>query len=76
MQNHGLLFEKWLRDTFSGGYEFSRYTQKWDIPASANKEHGRIPVNPNVSRHGTPIGLGDALRQIDIDEPFLLITGF
>jgi len=76
VQSHGLLFEKWLRDTFFGGYEPSSHTQKWDIPASANKEHGRIPVNPKAAKHGTPIGLGDALRQFEIDEPFLLITGF
>jgi len=76
VQSHGLLFEKWLRDTFFGGYEPKGYTQKWDIPASANKNHGNIPVNPKAAKHGTPIGLGDALRQFDIDEPFLLIAGF
>lgn len=76
VQSHGLLFEKWLRDTFFGAYEPTSHTQKWDIPASANKEHGHIPVNPKAAKHGTPIGLGDALRQFDIDEPFLLITGF
>ncbi|MBL9129731.1 MAG: hypothetical protein JNG86_00930 [Verrucomicrobiaceae bacterium] len=76
VQSHGLLFEKWLRVTFFGGYEPKGYTQKWDIPASANKNHGNIPVNPKAAKHGTPIGLGDALRQFDIDEPFLLIAGF
>lgn len=76
VQSHGLLFEKWLRDTFFGGYEPQGYTQKWDIPATANTQHGNIPVNPKAAKHGTPIGLGDALRQFDIDEPFLLITGF
>lgn len=76
VQSHGLLFEKWLRDTFFGGYEPENHTQKWDIPASANKDHGRIPVNPKAAKHGTPIGLGDALRQFEIDEPFLLIAGF
>ena len=76
VQSHGLLFEKWLRDTFFGGYEPQGYTQKWDIPASANTKHGNIPVNPKAAKHGTPIGLGDALRQFEIDEPFLLIAGF
>jgi hypothetical protein len=76
VQSHGLLFEKWLRDTFFGGYEPTSHTQKWDIPASANKNHGRIPVNPKAAKQGTPISLGDALRQFDIDEPFLLIAGF
>ena len=76
VQSHGLLFEKWLCDTFFGGYAPQGYTQKWDIPASANPDHGRIPVNPKAAKHGTSLGMGDALRQFDIDEPFLLIAGF
>jgi len=76
VQSHGLLFEQWLRKTFFGGYEPESHTQKWDIPAAANADHGRIPVNPKAAKHGTPIGLGDALRQFNINEPFLLIAGF
>jgi hypothetical protein len=76
VQSHGLLFEKWLRHTFFGGYEPKGYTQKWDIPAEVNLEHGHIPVNPKATKYGTPIGLGDAVRQFEIDEPFLLIVGF
>jgi hypothetical protein len=76
VQAHGLVFEKWLRETFFGGYQPPGYTQKWDIPASANPDHGRIPVNPKVAKLGSSIGLGDALRQIEIAEPFLLIVGF
>lgn len=76
VQSHGLLFEKWLRDTFFGGYEPKGYTQKWDIPAEANPDHGRIPVNPKAAKYGSPIGLGDAVRQFEINEPFLLIAGF
>lgn len=75
VQSHGLWFEKWLRDTFFGGYQPAGYTQKWDIPASANRDHGGIPVNPKAVKHGSAIGLGDALRQFEIDEPFLLILG-
>ena len=33
-------------------------------------------MNPKATKYGTPIGLGDALRQYDIAEPFLLIVGF
>ena len=79
VQSHGLLFEKWLRDTFFGGYTPKGYTQKWDIPAEANPDHGRIPVNPKAIKYGTPIDLGDALRQFEIvekNERFLLIVGF
>jgi hypothetical protein len=79
VQEHGLWFEQWICDTFFDGYRPSRYTQKWDIPAEANTSHGHLPVNPKATKLGSPIGLGDALRQFDIiDGPdsFILIVGF
>ncbi|MDP1587194.1 MAG: hypothetical protein Q8M07_05600 [Prosthecobacter sp.] len=76
VQSHGLLFERWLSETFFGGYKPESHTQKWDIPAAANPDHGRVPVNPKAAKHGTPVGMGDALRQFEIDESFLLIVGF
>ncbi len=79
VQEHGLWFEQWICDTFFDGYRPSSYTQKWDIPAEANTRHGHLPVNPKATKLGTPIGLGDALRQFDvIDDPdsFILIVGF
>ncbi|MBL9189613.1 MAG: hypothetical protein JNK23_19185 [Opitutaceae bacterium] len=76
VQQHGLVFEQWVRDTFFAGYRPPSYTQKWDIPAAANLHHGGVPVNPKVAKHGTPVDLGDALRQFVIDEPFILVVGF
>ncbi len=76
VQQHGLVLEQWVRDTFFDGYQPSRYTQKWDIPASANKRFGGIPVNPKAAKYGTPVDLGDALRQRKITEPFILVVGF
>jgi hypothetical protein len=76
VQRHGLGFEHWVADTFFGGYRPSGPTDKWDIPAAANKNHGNIPVNPKATQYGEPMLLGDALRQYDIDEPFLLMAGF
>jgi len=75
-QHHGVAFEKWVRDTFFDGYQPVGYTQKWDIPAAANPRHGKIPVNPKAAKSGAPVDLGDALRQFDINEPFLLIIGY
>ena len=71
-----MSFEQWVADTLFGGHRPSGPTDKWDIPASANKNHGRIPVNPKAAQHGEPVLLGDALRQYDINEPFLLMVGF
>lgn len=76
VQHHGLVFEQWVRDTFFGGHRPRSYTQKWDIPAEANERFGRVPVNPKAIKHGAPVDLGDALRQYETDEPFLLVIGF
>ncbi len=76
VQQHGLVLEEWVRDTFFDGYKPTSYTQKWDIPASANTRFGGLPVNPKAAKYGTPVDLGDALRQRRIDEPFILVIGF
>jgi hypothetical protein len=76
VQRHGLVFEQWVRATFFNNYQPASYTQRWDIPAAENRDHGGIPVNPKAVKHGTAVDLGDALRQYGIDEPFLLIVGF
>lgn len=76
VQRHGLVFEHWIDDTFFGGYRPPGYTQKWDIPAAINPTHGGVPVNPKVAKYRTPVDLGDALRQFDVDEPFLLVIGY
>ncbi len=76
VQQHGLVLEQWVRDTFFNSYKPASYTQKWDIPASENKTHGSVPVNPKAAKYGTPVDLGDALRQFKIDEPFILVIGY
>ncbi len=76
VQAHGLVFERWVGDTFFGGYRAPDYTQRWDIPAAANPQHGGVPVNPKAVKYGTAVDLGDALRQYAIDEPFILLIGF
>ena len=76
VQIHGLVFEHWIADTFFNGYRPPSLTQKWDIPAAENKTHGSVPVNPKAIKYGAPVDLGDALRQFDIAEPFILVVGF
>ena len=76
VQNHGVVFERWIRDTFFEGYTPESYTQKWDIPASANKKFGGIPVNPKAIKYKGSVDMGDALRQFDVDEPFWLVVGY
>lgn len=80
VQAHGLVFEHWINDTFFDGYRASGYTQKWDVPAEINRlpdpDLAGLPLNPKATKFKTPVGLGDALRQFDIDEPFILILGY
>jgi hypothetical protein len=76
VQPHGPGFEQWVRATFFPGHKPDSRTQRWDIPAGENRDHGGIPANPKSSRHGAAVDLGDAFRQYEIDEPFLLIVGF
>jgi hypothetical protein len=76
VQRHGYVFEKWVRDTFFDGYVPPDYTQKWDIPREINKRHGGVPCNMKATKHGTPLDLGDALRQFQIDEEFIFIIGY
>ena len=80
VQLHGLVFEHWVCDTFFSGYRPPGYTQKWDIPADANHladpALAGLPANPKATKFRAPVGLGDALRQYDIAEPFLLILGY
>lgn len=80
VQVHGLVFERWVCDRFFDGYRPDNYTQKWDVPADANRladpALAGLPVNPKATRLGAPVGLGDALRQYDIAEPFILVLGY
>jgi len=45
VQRHGLVFEEWIDDTFFAGYRPPGYTQKWDIPAAVNQDHGGVPAS-------------------------------
>lgn len=80
VQAHGLLFERWIRDTFFESYQPDGYTQKWDVPGEVNRlpdpALAGLPVNPKAAKFGAPVGLGDALRQYDITEPFILVLGY
>ncbi len=81
VQRHGFDFENWIKETF---FTFNpiKYTEKWDVPADLNTstaipaEFQRLPVSIKTSKYGSPIGFGDAVRQFDNDEDFLLIVGF
>ena len=68
VQHHGLVFEQWVRDAFFDGYRPESYTQKWDIPAAANRAHGHLPVNPKAAYVVYDLDTGSVeLRRLDYD---------
>lgn len=81
VQAHGFGFEKWVRDKFFGGYVGS-YMQKWDVAPDSNIHPSvptqllNLPVSIKTAKLGSPIGLGDVLRQRQIDHDYLMIVGF
>lgn len=79
VQAHGVNFEKWVREVFFDNYE-GGYTQKWDVSAEANQSDQvpkkGVPISIKVVKLGSPIGLGDILRQRALDKEFLMIVGF
>jgi hypothetical protein len=81
VQAHGFSFEKWVRDHFFSGYS-GNYMQKWDVPAEKNSSEAippafrNLPVSIKTAKIGSPIGLGDVLRQRQINERFAIIAGF
>lgn len=81
VQRHGFDFENWVKETFFAKFD-AKYTQKWDVPAEANhlpkipKEFHHLPVSIKTCKFGSPIGFGDALRQYNNSEDFLLVVGF
>lgn len=81
VQSHGFDFENWLKTTFFQKFEIS-YSHKWDIPKEYNnlekvpESFRHLPVSIKTCKNNSPISLGDALRQFQIDENFLLIVGF
>lgn len=75
VQRHGFIFEDWVKDTFFDGYR-GGYSDKWDVPKEFNKKYCGLPVSIKTAKYGSTIGLGDACRQFDTKESFLMIVGF
>lgn len=83
-QQHGLDFEAWLKETFFSSCNKSGNTDKWDFTGVAYKnkyapytsKFGGLPISVKTCKFGSPIGFGDALRQMENGEDFLLIVCF
>ncbi len=81
VQLHGFDFENWIKETFFAEFSIS-YSHKWDVPAEFNtleivpQEFRHLSVSIKTCKNRSPIGFGDAFRQFNVEEDFLLIVGF
>jgi hypothetical protein len=83
-QQHGLNFEGWIKSTFFQGFTQTGNTDKWDATGITYKNQyalhtlafGGLPVSMKTCAYRSSINFGDALRQIENNEDFLLIVGF
>lgn len=83
-QQHGLDFEDWIKETFFESYTQPGNTDKWDATSVSFKNKYSLhtagfqglPVSMKTCKYGSSISFGDALRQIENNEDFLLIAAF
>jgi hypothetical protein len=81
VQQHGFAFQDWVKRTFVAPFG-ERYTDHWDVLASANalphvpEVFRNLPISIKVKKQGAPLELGDALRQFDISQDFVMVAGF
>lgn len=68
VQNHGFIFENWVKTILGVKHLAYNYTQKWDIPNS-------IPISVKFMGLKNALEFGSAVRIWEIDEPFILIIG-
>jgi hypothetical protein len=83
-QQHGLTFEAWVKDTFFQSYNKTGPTDKWDATGVAYKgKYAKytqgfdgLPISMKTCGYGSSINFGDAIRQLENNEDFLLIVAF
>ena len=76
VQSHGYEWERWVQDTFFDGYRVQNYTQEWDVVKESNKKYGGLPVSIKFTKYGTSVDLGDAVRQFNVNEKFMIVIGY
>jgi hypothetical protein len=83
-QQHGLNFEDWIKTTFFQSFTQTGYTDKWDATnisfyskyAVHTSAFGGLPVSMKTCKYNSSINFGDAKRQFENNEDFLLIVAF
>jgi hypothetical protein len=68
VQNHGFVFENWVKNILGVEKLASNYTQKWDIP-------GETPVSVKCMGLTNALEFGSTVRIWEINETFTLVVG-
>ncbi|MCG2694542.1 hypothetical protein L6261_00445 [Candidatus Parcubacteria bacterium] len=68
VQNHGFIFENWIKKILGVEKVASKYTQKWDIP-------NKIPVSVKFMGLTNALEFGSTVRIWEINKPFILVIG-
>ncbi|MFH1402112.1 MAG: hypothetical protein ABIG87_00625 [Patescibacteria group bacterium] len=67
-QEHGFIFENWVKKILGVEKLASNYTQKWDIP-------NETPISVKFMGLTNALEFGSTVRIWEIDEPFTLVIG-
>ncbi len=67
VQEHGFIFENWIKKILNIDHLASNYTQKWDIP-------GELPISVKCMGEYNALEFSSAERMWEIDGDFLLIV--
>ena len=68
VQEHGFIFENWIKKILRVEKIESKYTQKWDIP-------DKIPISVKSIGLTNALELGSTVRIWEINKPFSLVIG-
>jgi hypothetical protein len=68
VQNHGFIFEEWVKDILGVRKLAYNYTQKWDIPSET-------PVSVKCMGLTNALEFGSTVRIWEINETFTLVVG-
>lgn len=68
VQNHGFIFENWVKRILGVEHLAHRYTQKWDVP-------GETPVSVKCMGLKNALEFGSTVRIWEITTPFTLVVG-
>lgn len=68
VQNHGFVFEDWVKSVLGVKELAYKYTQKWDIP-------GETPISVKCMGFTNALEFGSAVRIWEINETFTLVVG-